>query len=75
MHPIVLAIIALAGIVAGAANVLAGAGSLLTYPILVAVGLSPLAANVTNDAAIVAEVSQLVRKIKSGWDPIVRDGQ
>jgi flagellar protein FliS len=33
------------------------------------------AANVTNDAAIVAEVSQLVRKIKSGWDPIVRDGQ
>jgi flagellar protein FliS len=33
------------------------------------------AANVTNDAAIVAEVSQLVRKIKSGWDSIVRDGQ
>jgi len=33
------------------------------------------AANVTNDAVIVAEVSQLIRKIKSGWDPIVADGR
>jgi flagellar protein FliS len=33
------------------------------------------AANVTNDARIVAEVSSLVRKIKSGWDQIVADGQ
>jgi flagellar protein FliS len=30
-------------------------------------------ANVTNDAAIVSEVSQLVLKIKSGWDQIVTD--
>jgi flagellar secretion chaperone FliS len=33
------------------------------------------AANVTNDARIVAEVSSLVRKIKSGWDQIVADGR
>jgi uncharacterized membrane protein YfcA len=53
MHPIEIVVIVAAGVVAGAANVLAGAGSLLTYPILVAVGLSPLAANVTNDLGIV----------------------
>jgi flagellar protein FliS len=32
-------------------------------------------ANVTNDARIVVEVSQLVRKIKSGWDQIVTDAR
>ncbi len=32
-------------------------------------------ANVTNDAAIVAEVARLVRKIKSGWDRIVADAR
>jgi flagellar secretion chaperone FliS len=30
-------------------------------------------ANATNDAEIVAEVSNLVRKIKAGWDGIVTD--
>jgi flagellar protein FliS len=33
------------------------------------------AANITNDARMVAEVSSLVRKIKSGWDQIVADGR
>jgi flagellar protein FliS len=33
------------------------------------------AANVTNDARMVAEVTSLVRKIKSGWDQIVADGR
>jgi flagellar secretion chaperone FliS len=32
-------------------------------------------ANINNDARIVAEVSSLVRKIKSGWDQIVADGR
>jgi hypothetical protein len=41
-----------AGVVAGAINVVAGAGSLLTYPILVVVGMPPLIANVTNDLGI-----------------------
>ena len=31
------------------------------------------AANITNDARMVAEVSSLVRKIKSGWDGIVTE--
>jgi len=30
-------------------------------------------ANATNDAQIVSEVSELVRKIKSGWDGIVEE--
>ena len=46
-------IVAAAGIIAGTVNVLAGAGSLLTYPILIAVGLPPLAANVTNDLGVI----------------------
>ncbi len=33
------------------------------------------AANATNDARIVAEVADLVREIKSGWDQIVADGR
>jgi flagellar protein FliS len=32
-------------------------------------------ANVTNDAGIVAEVSSLIQKVKSGWDQIVADGK
>ena len=42
------ALLAGAGVVAGTVNTLAGAGSLLTFPALLAVGLSPLAANVSN---------------------------
>ncbi len=32
-------------------------------------------ANAENDAQIVIEVASLVRKIKSGWDGIVKDGR
>ncbi len=41
----------LAGLVAGAVNAIAGGGSLLVFPALLAVGLPPLAANVTNSVA------------------------
>lgn len=40
------------GLVAGGANVIAGGGSLLTFPLLVALGLAPLDANVTNTVGI-----------------------
>lgn len=52
MTPLDYAAVGLAGVLAGAVNTLAGAGSLLTYPVLVAVGLPPLAANVTNDIGV-----------------------
>src|SRR5690349_2188064 len=41
-----------AGVGAGTVNAVAGGGSLITFPALVAVGLPPVAANVTNSIAI-----------------------
>jgi uncharacterized protein len=41
-----------AGLAAGTVNAVAGGGSLITFPALVAVGLPPVAANVTNSVAI-----------------------
>jgi uncharacterized membrane protein YfcA len=46
-----LVLLALVGVLAGGVNAVAGGGSLLTFPILVATGLSPLSANVTNTIA------------------------
>lgn len=48
------AVLALAGFVGGAINAAAGGGSLVTYPALLAVGLQPLAANVTNTVGLTA---------------------
>lgn len=45
--------VAAAGGVAGAVNSVAGGGSLITFPTLVAVGVPPLAANVTNTVGLV----------------------
>jgi uncharacterized membrane protein YfcA len=41
-----------AGIAASTVNAVAGGGSLITFPTLVAVGLPPVAANVTNSIAV-----------------------
>lgn len=43
-----LGLVALAGVCAGAVNTLAGGGTLLVYPALLASGLPPVAANVTS---------------------------
>ncbi|MGO4692270.1 sulfite exporter TauE/SafE family protein [Glaciibacter sp. 2TAF33] len=49
MDQIVLTgLVALAGVLAGAVNTLAGGGTLLVYPALLAFGLPPLGANVTS---------------------------
>jgi uncharacterized membrane protein YfcA len=64
-----------AGLVAGAVNTLAGAGSLLSFPVLVAVGLSPLAANVTNDIGIVPGNASGVVSLRgdlTGQGPLLR---
>lgn len=47
-----LALIATAGMLAGAANAIAGGGSLLLFPTLLTLGIPPLAANVTNSVAV-----------------------
>lgn len=41
-----------AGLAAGMVNAIAGGGSLVTFPALLATGLSPVAANVTNSIAV-----------------------
>ncbi|WP_300008058.1 sulfite exporter TauE/SafE family protein [Pseudonocardia sp.] len=49
--PLSLAFLLVAGLLAGAVNAVAGGGSLLVFPALLAVGFPPLAANVTNSVA------------------------
>ncbi|HEY4778889.1 MAG TPA: sulfite exporter TauE/SafE family protein [Solirubrobacterales bacterium] len=44
---------AAAGAAAGASNALAGAGSLITFPTLIALGVPPLAANVTSTVGLI----------------------
>lgn len=46
-----MALLAACGLLAGAVNAVAGGGSLIVFPALLAVGLPPLAANVTNSVA------------------------
>jgi len=48
-----LLVVAAAGAAAGAANSVAGGGALITFPTMVALGLPPLTANVTNTIGIV----------------------
>ncbi len=43
---------AVASLAAGAINALAGGGTLITFPVLVALGLGPVSANVTNTVAL-----------------------
>lgn len=46
-----LTLLAGAGVLAGAVNAVAGGGSLIAFPVLVATGLQPLTANITNTVA------------------------
>ena len=48
-----IAVLVLAGFVAGAVNAIAGGGSLISFPALLAVGYPALVANVTNTVALV----------------------
>lgn len=47
-----LALLLVAGLTAGTVNSVAGGGSLVAFPALVATGLSPVPANVTNSVAV-----------------------
>lgn len=52
MTPVDLIIAGLAAIAGGLVNALAGGGTLITFPVLTAVGVPPVAANVTNTVAL-----------------------
>jgi uncharacterized protein len=47
-----LAIAAIAALAAGAVNALAGGGTLITFPALIALGIPPIVSNVTNTVAL-----------------------
>jgi uncharacterized membrane protein YfcA len=53
MEPTDVALLIVAGIAAGIVNGFAGGGSLITFPALIATGLSPVSANVTNSLSVV----------------------
>src|ERR671938_423849 len=48
-----IAAIAAAGMAAGAINTLVGIGTLITFPVLLAFGYSPVTANVSNNVGLV----------------------
>lgn len=52
LEPLNIIFIALAAAAAGAVNALAGGGTLITFPALTAIGIPPVAANVTNTVAL-----------------------
>lgn len=66
---------ALAAVAAGAINALAGGGTLITFPLLLAIGVSPISANVTNTIAlcpgfiggIVAQLKDLAGQRRRFW--------
>ncbi len=52
MNGLDLVLISLAAVAGGLVNALAGGGTLITFPMLTAVGIPPVAANVTNTVAL-----------------------
>ena len=52
VNPLDLLVAAVAAVVAAAVNALAGGGPLISFPVLLALGVPPIAANVTNAVAL-----------------------
>lgn len=53
MSLIELVCVAVAGFVAGAVNTIVGSGSLITYPVMVLLGVPPVSANIANTVGLV----------------------
>ncbi|GAA1923320.1 sulfite exporter TauE/SafE family protein [Nocardioides marmoribigeumensis] len=53
MTPLELLLVALAGVGAGFINTVAGSGTLITFPTLVALGVPPVVANVSNNVGLI----------------------
>ena len=68
------AIILVAGIAAGIINVVAGAGTLITFPTLLVLGIPPITANVSNTVGLVpgsiAGAYGYRRELRSQWRPV-----
>ncbi|WP_433209268.1 sulfite exporter TauE/SafE family protein [Dactylosporangium sp. CS-047395] len=71
-----IALLSVAGLAAGTVNAIAGGGSLITFPALIATGLPPVAANVTNSTSVFpGYVSSVVGSRadlgRAHWRPLV----
>jgi hypothetical protein len=53
VHPLQAVVVLVAGMLAGMINTVVGSGTLITFPVLLAVGLPPLTANVSNGLGLV----------------------
>ena len=53
MDPLEAVAIAAAGVAAGAINAVVGSGTLITFPVLIALGYQPLIANVSNNIGLI----------------------
>jgi uncharacterized membrane protein YfcA len=62
----VLAVLA-AGLAAGAINAIVGSGSLITFPVLLAVGYSPVVAKVSNTVGLVRATSARSTVTAASW--------
>lgn len=69
-------VILLAGTVAGVINAVAGAGTLITFPILLALGFPPITANVSNTVGLVpASITGAYgyrRELTGQWPSVIR---
>ncbi|GEN78461.1 sulfite exporter TauE/SafE family protein [Actinotalea fermentans] len=68
----------LAGLVAGTVNTIVGAGTLITFPLLVAIGVPPLTANVSNSVGLVPGAVTgawgFRRELAGRWATVARMG-
>src|SRR3954454_19243921 len=62
-----------AGLAAGAINAIAGGGSLITFPALIATGLGSVAANVTNTTAVFPGYAASVYGSRTDLAALARD--
>ncbi|HTJ32021.1 MAG TPA: sulfite exporter TauE/SafE family protein [Dactylosporangium sp.] len=69
-----IAVLSVAGLAAGTVNAIAGGGSLITFPALIATGLPPVAANVTNSTSVFPGYAASVYGSRTDLADLARDG-
>ncbi|MGI5237022.1 sulfite exporter TauE/SafE family protein [Dactylosporangium sp. CA-139066] len=70
-----IALLSVAGLTAGTVNAIAGGGSLITFPALIATGLPPVAANVTNTTAVFPGYVASVYGSRTDLGELAHEGQ
>lgn len=78
MSPVEIAVVLLAGLVAGGINAIVGSGSLVTFPVLLAIGFPSVTANVSNTVGLVFGNASAVwgyrRELRGQWRRVLLMG-